>query len=190
MRGCCSKTISLSTRHRGPSQETPPELPRLKNTKAIRAAAVITDSEHEPLPPYFDTTWNGPRTAKRHASKNVASRADSVCVDSSTSSSFLPKDAETVRLDHFLIAFRWFRFLRHHWRGCGSSRDVHVDKRHVLHKLLHRGLGKSGNTAHTPNIPRDRGLRVHRYERLWRAVMVPFSKARELPEGSDPNLKS
>ena len=70
---------------------------------------------------------------------------------------FLPKDAGTVRLDHFLFAFRRFRFLRHHWRGCGSSRDVHVDKRHVLHKLLHRGLVKSGNTVHTLIIPRDKG---------------------------------
>ena len=30
-----------------------------------------------------------------------------------------PQDAETVRLDHFLFAFRPFRFLRRHWRGCG-----------------------------------------------------------------------
>ena len=75
-------------------------------------------------------------------------------------SQFLPKDAETVRLEHFLFAFRRFRFLQRHWRGCGGSRDVHVDKRHVLHRLLHRGLGKSGNTGHTLYFPRDRGLRV------------------------------
>ena len=56
-----------------------------------------------------------------------------------------------------------------------------VDKRDVLHKLLHRGLVKSGNTVHTLNIPRDRGLRVCGYKRLWRTVMVPFSQARELP---------
>ena len=31
----------------------------------------------------------------------------------------LPKDAETVKLHHFLFAFRQFRFLRRHWRGCG-----------------------------------------------------------------------
>ena len=73
---------------------------------------------------------------------------------------FLPKDAETVRLDHFLFAFR--RFRSRHWRGCGSSRDVHVDMRHVLHNLLHRELGKSGKTVHTLNIPSDRGLRVCR----------------------------
>ena len=60
-----------------------------------------------------------------------------------------PVDAETVKLDHFLFAFRGFRFLRRHWRGCGSSRDVHVDKRHLLHKLLRREMDKSGHTVHT-----------------------------------------
>ena len=39
-----------------------------------------------------------------------------------------------------------------------------LDKRHVLHKLLHRGLVKSGTTVHTLNIPFDRGLRVYKYE--------------------------
>ena len=48
------------------------------------------------------------------------------------------------------------------------------------------------NTVHTLNIPRDRGLRVKRSTRLWIAVMVPFSKARELPKGEDSirNLES
>ena len=63
-------------------------------------------------------------------------------------------------LTTFVFAFRRFRSLRRHRRGCGSFRDVHVDKSHVLHKLLHRGLVKSGNTVDTLNIPRDRGLRV------------------------------
>ena len=87
----------------------------------------------------------------------------------------LSKDAETVRLENFLFAFRRFHFPRRHWRRCGSSRDVHVHKGHFLHKLLHRGLAKSGSTVHTLNIP---------------PVMVPFSKARELPKGSDSNQKS
>ena len=62
-----------------------------KNVKAMRAAALITDSEHEPLPPCSHTTWNGPRTAERHASENVATRVDSVCADSSTYSSVCRK---------------------------------------------------------------------------------------------------
>ena len=117
------------------------------------AAAVITDSEHEPLPPYLDTTWDGPRTAERHFKESRNSSGQRVRRPVHLLQ-FLPKDAETARHDHFLFAFR------RHWRGCGSTRDVHVHKRHVLHKLLHRGLGKSGSTIHTLNIPRDRGLRV------------------------------
>ena len=163
MRGCCSKTISLCARRKRPSRETPPQQPCHNNIKAMRAAAVITDSEHEPLPPCFAAAWNGPRTAERHASKNVTTRVDSVCIDSSTSSSFCRKMPRPSDLTTFLFAFRRFRFLRRHRRGCGSSRDVHVDKRHVLHKLVHRGLGKSGNTVHTLYIPRDRGLRVFGY---------------------------
>ena len=113
----------------------------------MRAAAAITDSEHEPLPYNVEWTQN--------------SRAARVACASSRPPP--PVDAETVKLDHFLFAFRGFRFLRRHWRGCGSSRDVHVDKRHLLHKLLHRDLDKSGSTVHTLNIPRDRGLRVCRF---------------------------
>ena len=76
----------------------------------MRAAAVITDSEHEPLPPYFDTTRNGPRTAERHASKNVATRVDSVWVDSSTSSSFCQKMPKSSGLTTFFLHFVGFVF--------------------------------------------------------------------------------
>ena len=41
---------------------------------------------------------------------------------------FLPKDAETVRLEQNVLGFRWLALLRRHLRGCGSSLDVHADK--------------------------------------------------------------
>ena len=173
MRRCCSKTMSPSIRRRGPSREKPPWQPWHKNVKALRAAAVNTNSEHEPLPPYFDTTWSGHRTAERHASKNVATRVDSVCVDSPTCSRFCRKMPRPSGLTTFFLHFVGFVLNRRRWRGCGSSRDVHVDKRHVLHKLLRRGLGKSGNTIHTLDIARDRGPRVCSYKRR-----VSFQKDR------------
>ena len=143
----------------------------------MRAAAAITHSEHEPLPPYFDTTWNGPGIAERHASKNVATRVDSVCVELvHILPVFCRKMPRPSGLTNFFLHFVGFVFFGGHWCGCGSSCDVHGDKGHFHHKLFHRGLGKSGNTVHTLNIPRDRGLRVYKYERLWRGLNGTFFK--------------
>ena len=137
----------------------------------MRAEAVITDSEREPLPSYFDNVeWTqNSRAARVKELRNSSGQRVRKLVHLLQ---FLPADAETVKLDHFIFEFRRFRFLRRHWRGCGSSRDVHVDKETRLHKLLHRGLVKSGNTFHTVNILRDRGLRVFKCKRLWKAAMV------------------
>ena len=52
----------------------------------------------------------------------------------------LPKDAEIVRLDQFLLGFRRFGLLRRHLRGCGCSLDGHVEKAQVPEKRLHSAL--------------------------------------------------
>ena len=79
-----------------------------------RAAAVITDSEHEPLPPYFrhNVEWTqnqrAARVNERRSSSGQRVRRLVHLLQ------YLSKDAETGRLDHFLFVFRRFRCLRRH----------------------------------------------------------------------------
>ena len=77
-----------------------------RKSKAMRAAAVITHSEHEPLPPYFDTTWNGPGTAERHSQLERAACAST----RPPPSSFCRKMSRASSLTTFCLHFVGFVF--------------------------------------------------------------------------------
>ena len=119
-----------------------------------------------------------PEQQSGHASKNVATRVDSVCVDVSTSSSFLPKNVETIRLDHFLSAF----FFGVAAVAVGvpamlmKTRDTFPTTSSIV------VLGKNWNTFHNLNIPRLPWTQRLQASALWRALTwYPLPKRGSFP---------
>ena len=178
----------MSTRRRGPRRGTPPWLPCHKNVRGVQRLSSPNLSTN---PCLHISTQRGMDPEQQSGTRQGTSQLEwTACASTRPPPPVFAEKMPRPSGLTFFLHFRRFRFLRRRWRSCGSSRDVHVDKRHVIHKFLHCGLVKSGNTVHTLNIPRDRGPRVYKKKRLWRAAMVPFFKARELPKRSDSNPKS
>ena len=120
------------------------------------------------------STQRGTGTQKQSGTsqKNVATRADTVCVVACASFSFCRKMMEPQGLTNLFSVFDGSVSFGVTSRGFGSSLDAHVDKAQVLDKLLHRALVRTKNAAHTLHISPQSGLRVSGDNRLCKADMV------------------
>ena len=103
----------------------------------------------------------------------------------------LPKDAETVRLDHFLFHFVGFVFFGVTGVAVGVPAMFTLTRDTFCTSFSIVVWGRAG-MRFTPSMSRVTvdAASICMKKRLWRSVTVPFSKARELPKSSDSNQRS